>query len=93
LPPDYRALAEHWERRARYYQEIVEKIMADDEFEVSVTHTVTGFPDGDYTDDFVEAGTTMSVNGAMQSDPIPIERAVIKDGKLTLTGYATFAQQ
>lgn len=66
--------------------------MAGDEFEISVTHTVTGFEDGDYTDDFLEAGTTMSVHGVMKSDPIPIERAVIKDGKLTLTGYATFSE-
>jgi len=66
--------------------------MNNDEFEITVTHQITGIEDGDYTDDFIAAGTTMSVHGPIKSDPIPIERAIVKSGRLFLTGYATFTE-
>lgn len=48
-----------------------------------------GKPDMDWTEPFLERGTTFSLTGAMQSDPIPVERAWVKDEVLYFEGTVT----
>jgi hypothetical protein len=48
----------------------------------------TEVPDGDYTSEFLEAGTTFTIGGAINSDPIPVEKAWVENGKLHMEGTA-----
>jgi hypothetical protein len=64
----------------------------DDTFEVTCSYDAPGMPDGDHTAEFLEAGTTFSMTGAMQSTPIPVERAYVFNERLYMSGHATFSQ-
>lgn len=59
-------------------------------FEVSYDVPVDGVEDGDYTQDCLDAGTTFSLTGAVQSTPIPVVSAIVKDGILTFKGIASW---
>lgn len=61
------------------------------EVEVSFTVPAPNVPDGDYSADFREAGTTMTAGGVLTSEPISIQKAVVRDGELTVTGVAAIA--
>lgn len=63
-----------------------------DEFEVTCSYAAPGWPDGDHTAEFLEAGTTFSMTGVMKSDPIPVERAYILNERLYMSGHATFSE-
>lgn len=61
--------------------------MSDHRFEVAVTIPAEGVPDGDYTQDFIDAGTTFTPEvPGMVFDPIPVESAEVEGGMLTVRG-------
>jgi len=49
-----------------------------------------GMADGDYTDQFVEAGTTFSVDGPVSAAHVPVARAWVEAERLFMRGFATF---
>lgn len=65
--------------------------LEDRPFAVSVK-VPTDQPDGDYTQEFLDAGTTFtpSIPGMSFKGPVPVEKGWVKDGVLHLEGKAQF---
>lgn len=63
--------------------------MIDHRFEVRITTPSLDVPDGDYTDECVECGTTFTAEApGMVMESVPVEHAWVKDGVLTMIGHA-----
>lgn len=48
--------------------------------------------DGDYTQDFLDAGTKLNVAGPVNVDNIPVTKAWVKDDVLYVEGEAIFPE-
>jgi len=45
-----------------------------------------GVDDGDYTQEFLDAGTTLTIRGSLNADAVPVTRAWVEDGVLNVEG-------
>ena len=56
-------------------------------FRIEFSQSVPDIPDGDYTQDCIDAGTTFSLEGkGFRADNVPVESFVVKDGTLRVEG-------
>jgi hypothetical protein len=55
-------------------------------FKVAHSIPAPGEPDMDWTEPFLERGTTFSIEGPMRAEKVAVERAWTKDGRLHIEG-------
>lgn len=53
---------------------------------LTTTTPAPGMADGDYTADFVEAGTTLSLAGTVSVEGVPVDRAWVENEILHMEG-------
>lgn len=51
-----------------------------------VSVPVPGMDDGDYTNDFLQAGTTFTIDGTARAEHVPVTLAVVRSEVLHLEG-------
>lgn len=64
-----------------------------DEFPITASYPMPGEPDMDWTEPFLERGSTMSISGVLNSEPIPVEKAWVKDEVLYVQGKARWGNE
>jgi len=69
---------------------VIEKSPHPVRFKVSGSLPAPGKEDMDWTEPFLERGTTFTLGGSIASDPIPIEEAYVKDEVLHFWGFASW---
>jgi hypothetical protein len=69
-------------------EDAMRALLPDPDFEVTVTVPTPDLPDGDYSLDCLDAGTTFTLDGAVASDPIKVRTWRCINGKSVVTGRA-----